>query len=73
MKITKEKLLEMIEEEMAVLEQEDANKQIDNAQKEAQKIAIKLVQELEAVSGESGIDPEILANLVSQFIDQEVK
>ena len=73
MDITRKKLLEMIEEEIAVFEQEDANQQIDQAQDEAQKIAAKLAQELEVVNKNSGIDKEILANLISQFIAQEIK
>ena len=63
----------MIEEEIAVHEQEDANQQIDKAQDEAQKIAIKLAQELEAVHKNYGLDPKVLANLVSQFIEQEIE
>ena len=54
-------------------EQEDANKQIDTAQAEAQKIAGKLSSELEAVSKNSGLDMATLSNLVKQFMDQEMK
>ena len=54
-------------------EQDDANKEIDKAQVEAQKIAGKLASELEKVSEVSGLDVATLASLVSQFIDQEIK
>ena len=73
MKITKEHLKSIILEELeaSLLEQDDANAQIDKAQIEAQKIAGKLAQELEKVSKTSGLDVATLANLVSQFIAQE--
>lgn len=74
MRITKERLKQIIIEELesGLMEKEDANKEIDKAQIEAQKIARKLVSELETVSKTSGLDVGILASLVKQFVDKEM-
>lgn len=74
MRITKEELKQIIIEELesGLMEQEDANKEIDKAQVEAQKIAQKLVSELQKVSETSGLDVGILASLVKQFVDEEM-
>lgn len=74
MRITKEELKQIIIEELesGLMEQEDANKEIDKAQIEAQKIAQKLVSELQKVSETSGLDVGILASLVKQFVDEEM-
>ena len=52
---------------------EDANKKIDMAQSEAQKIASKLTSEIETVSKNSGLDMATLLSLVKQFMDQEMQ
>ncbi len=56
-----------------LVEQEDANKKIDMAQSEAQKIASKLTSEIETVSKNSGLDMATLSSLVKQFMDQEMQ
>lgn len=74
MKISVQQLKRIILEEMAIIEQEqDANKEIDKAQVEAEKIASRLKSELERVAQASGLDVKTLSSLVNQFIVKDLK
>lgn len=74
MKISVQQLKRIISEELTIAEQEqDANKEIDKAQVEAEKIASRLKSELERVAQASGLDVKTLASLVNQFIVKDLK
>lgn len=74
MKISIQQLKRIISEELTIAEQEqDANKEIDKAQVEAEKIASRLKSELERVAQASGLDVKTLASLVNQFIVKDLK
>lgn len=74
MKISVQQLKRIISEEMAIIEQEqDANKEIDKAQVEAEKIASRLKSELERVAQASGLDVKTLSSLVNQFIVKDLQ
>lgn len=74
MKISIQQLKRIISEELTIAEQEqDANKEIDKAQVEAEKIASRLKSELERVAQASGLDVKTLASLVNQFVVKDLK
>ena len=71
MKITKKQLMEIIEEEMAMIEQdggEEVMAAIADVPKAAAAIAEKVRKEIESLAEPSGLDPLVLAQAVAALL-----
>jgi len=71
MKITKKKLIEMIKEEIKIIEADEGAEvmaAISDVPAAAQKIAVKVKDEIEKLAEPSGLDPLVLAQAVSALL-----
>ena len=74
MKITKEKLIEIIKEEIAIIEAgggEEVMAAIADVPKAAAGIAEKVRKEIESLAEPSGLDPLVLAQAVAAILTAE--
>lgn len=70
MKLTKEKLKELIKEEISHLtEQEDTNKMIDEAQKAIEAEAKITFAKIKQAANKSGLELQMLKGLFVQFLE----
>ena len=71
MKLTKEQLVTIIEEELAMIEVDDGEKvmaAIADTPKTANTIADKTKEEIESLAEPSGLDPSVLAQAVAALL-----
>ena len=71
MKLTKEQLVTIIEEELAMIEVDDGEKvmaAIADVPKAAASIAEKIKKEIESLAEPSGLDPLVLAQAVAALL-----
>jgi len=71
MKLTKEQLVTIIEEELAMIEVDDGEKvmaAIADVPKAASAIAEKIKKEIEALAEPSGLDPLVLSQAVAALL-----
>jgi len=70
MKLTKEKLKELIKEELEAMiaEEEDTNSMIDNAQVAIEQEANASFEKIKKAAEEAGMSPDMLKGLFMQFL-----